>query len=319
MQKQTAKHIPRWGWYLLAVLPALIAAPNGLVVKMIDGEIDPAWINALRFLIASIVLLPFVLRASRRMTRQNVRYAVLQGVAYATAVTSFVFSVSLGQASYTSVVALGIPIALMTYSVYLTREKVSRRAMLGVSMAALGAFIVVGVPLFVGQGFASEIHPVATILAFVNVLASPLAVICSRKANDAGLPMSATFGVALMTAFVLTTGVAIVTTGELMPIKAIVQQPMFVMGVLYMALGVSLVARMLTVVTYRRLGSAVTGGMQYVENFLAITLPIVLLNERMTIEMLLGGVLILLGVILTELHHPSQHKDHHWAGYRKVQ
>ena len=229
------------------------------------------------------------------------------------------FSVSLGQASYTSVVALGIPIALMTYSVYLTREKVSRRAMLGVSMAALGAFIVVGVPLFVGQGFASEIHPAATILAFVNVLASPLAVICSRKANDAGLPMSATFGVALMTAFVLTTGVAIVTTGELMPIKAIVQQPMFVMGVLYMALGVSLVARMLTVVTYRRLGSAVTGGMQYVENFLAITLPILLLNERMTIEMLLGGVLILLGVILTELHHPSQHKDHHWAGYWKVQ
>ena len=82
---------------------------------------------------------------------------------------------------------------------------------------------------------------------------------------------------------------------EGMPIKAIVQQPMFVMGVLYMALGVSLVARMLTVVTYRRLGSAVTGGMQYVENFLAITLPILLLNERMTIEMLLGGVLILLG------------------------
>ena len=116
MQKQTAKHIPRWGWYLLAVLPALIAAPNGLVVKMIDGEIDPAWINALRFLIASIVLLPFVLRASRRMTRQNVRYAVLQGVAYATAVTSFVFSVSLGQASYTSVVALGMGRPLVSTS-----------------------------------------------------------------------------------------------------------------------------------------------------------------------------------------------------------
>lgn len=185
---------------------------------MIDGEIDPAWINALRFLIASIVLLPFVLRASKQMTRQNVRYAILQGVAYATAVTSFVFSVSLGRVSYTSVVALGIPIVLMTYSVYLTREKVSRRAMLGVSMAALGAFIVVGVPLFVGQGFASEIHPMATILAVVNVLASPLAVICSRKANDAGLPMSATFGVALMTEFMVTTGVAIATTGELMPI-----------------------------------------------------------------------------------------------------
>lgn len=91
------------------------------------------------------------------------------------------------------------------------------------------------------------------------------------------------------------------------------------LGVLYMALGVSLLAHMLTVMTYRRLGSAVTGGMQYVESFLAIALPILLLGERMTIEMLLGGMLILLGVILTERHHVLRRKDRHWASYRKVQ
>jgi drug/metabolite transporter (DMT)-like permease len=69
----------------------------------------------------------------------------------------------------------------------------------------------------------------------------------------------------------------------------------------YTAIGVSLLARMLTVLSYKHLGSAVTGGLYYVEGFMSIALPIIVLGEHMTREMLAGGILILLGVLVAEI------------------
>ena len=317
---QKQQNIPLWMWHIVALIPVLIAAPNGMLVKVVSGEIDPIWINVLRFLVVVPLMIPFVIRAIPHMTRKNVKYACLQGVTYAISITSFVFSISLGQASYTAVISLGIPILLMLYSVYLTRENVSRSAVVGISIAALGAFTIVGFPLFIGQGFASDFHPLATLFALVNVASFPLAVIFSRKATEYGLPMGATFGLAAIVTLSITMIAALVTTRATMPIEEFLDNPtMLIASVVYMGIGVSLVGRMLTVVSYKHLGSAVTGGLYYIEGFMAILLPIIVLGERMTIEMLFGGLLILLGVIMAESHrHPTVHRDHHQAGHRHV-
>jgi drug/metabolite transporter (DMT)-like permease len=298
--KQKHSSIPLWAWHLIALIPIAIAVPNGVFIKLIGGEIDPAWINVLRFFIIVIVLLPFLWRARFVMTRKNVGYAALQGTAYAVAVISYVFAISLSQASYVSVINLGIPILLMLYSVRLTNEKVTKNAMVGISIAALGAFVIVGFPLLVGQGFTSDFHPMATVFALMNVTSYPFAIIFSRKANENGLPITAAFGISSTVVLGISFVVALFVGGAF-PVQTLVDHPHILLMIAYTAIGVSLHARMLTVLSYKHLGSAVTGGLYYVEGFMSIALPIIVLGEHMTREMLAGGILILLGVLVAEI------------------
>lgn len=316
MIKNKNKTIPLWAWHLIALVPILLAVPNGTFVKVIGNTMDPAWINVIRFAMIVVVLVPFLIHARKLMTRKNVGYALLQGVAYSISVACYVFSISLSQASYVSVINLGIPILLMLYSVYLTRERVTRNAMVGISIAALGAFVIVGFPLLVEQGFTSEFNPLATILALINVAAYPLAVIFSRKANEHGLPITAAFGVSSIVVFCVNLAIALVVSGTL-PVQALQDNPHIILMIAYTAIAVSLIARMLTVLSYKHLGSAVTGGLYYIESFTSILLPIIVLGERMTSEMLVGGILILLGVLVAEArHHPVVREERRHVGHR---
>lgn len=316
MKNKQHKNIPLWAWHCIALLPVLLAVPNGTFIKLIGETIDPAWINVVRFGTIVLVLTPFLVHARASMTRKNVGYALLQGVAYSISVACYVFAVSLSQASYVSVINLSIPILLMLYSVYLTREKVTRNAMVGISIAALGAFTIIGFPLLMGQGFTSDFNPLATVLAVISTASYPLAVIFSRKANENGLPLTAAFGVSATVVLAVSLLIACIAAGAF-PVHTLMANPHIFFMLLYTALGVSLLARMLTVLSYKHLGSAVTGGLYYVEGFSSIALPLIVLGERMTSEMMAGGILILLGVLVAEARrHPIVHEHHHQAGHR---
>ncbi len=318
MAKQKAKKTDSaLKWNLLALISILIAIPNSTAAKVLTNEMDPAWINVLRFLIVAVMLLPFTIRAIPAMTRTNVKYAILQGLIYAICISSFYFSVSLGQASYTAAVGLGIPVMLVVYSIALTREKVSRRAVLGMIISALGAFILIGAPLLSGHGLSAELPLLATILALVNVATFPLSIIMSRKATDNGLPASGAFGIAAVVTLVIVIVIALFTAHSLPPVRQLLENPIVIGLVLYMGVAVSIIGRMLTSAAYKHLGSAITGGLYYVEGLMAMLLPALVLSERITPELFVGGLLIIAGMIISETHrHPTvYHKDHH-AGHR---
>lgn len=301
--------MPQWAWFAIAAAAVLLAAPNGVIVKVAMEEIPAVWVNVFRFALIALVMLPVIIRSIKVMNRQNMKYALLAGVMSAIAVTGYMHAIDLSQASYVAVINLGIPILLMLYSVYLTKERVSKRAMLGISIAALGAFIMIGTPLLVGQGFEQGFYPLATVLALINCATFPLTIIFSRKANEAGLPITATYGIsASMVATVSV--IAALIMGVSLPAEAIQSNPLILLPIAYSALAVSFLARVLTVAAYQRLGSVAVSGFQYIESFLSIMLPILLIGERMTTEMLVGGVMILIGVIVAEMRfHPKLHAD----------
>lgn len=306
-----------WHWYVLAVLAVALAVPNGMVIKTVTEVVEPLWINVIRFAIVVLVMAPFVVKARAKMTRRNIKYAATAGVFYALACAGYVQAVSMSQVSYVAVIALGIPAMLIAYSAYFTGEKVSRKAVVGISIAALGVFAIVGFPLLMGQGFTSDFHPLATAFAIANTMSFPLMVIFSRKANDEGLPLGATFGVASIAMLAVGLLLALMMAGPL-ALDVVVSSPRAVFGLLYSALAVSLAARLLTVVSYKNLGSATVGALYYVEKFLAILLPIAILGEHMTSEMMLGGLLILLGVIVAESRQraPDPKSQEVEAGHR---
>jgi drug/metabolite transporter (DMT)-like permease len=269
--------------------------------------LDPIVFNSLRFALIAIVTLPYVMYVRRTFTKTNVKYALLMGITMTVAALSYVGAISLSQASYVAVIALGMPIVFILYSIGMTGERVRSRSIAGVSLAIVGAFVVVAWPLIFSGGLGSY-SVWATVLALVDVFVFPLAIIFSRKANEHGMPIMASFGISSVVVAIASGVLALAIVG----VSAFesVGNMQTIIAVVYSAICVALIARLLNVMSYERLGSVVTAGLSYIENLLAILLPLLILGEIITLELIAGGLLILVGVYIAETQHHSKKHRH---------
>jgi drug/metabolite transporter (DMT)-like permease len=76
---------------------------------------------------------------------------------------------------------------------------------------------------------------------------------------------------------------------------------------IYSGIVASFMARSLAVKSMEQTGAAVRSGLSYLETLMGITLPLLILGEQLSVEMMIGAVLILFGIYLAE----SSGK-HHW-------
>lgn len=291
-------------WFIVGLLGVLLSAPNATVVKYGIGDLNPYLFNTLRFTLIAAITTPYLITRLSKFTKKNRKHVLMAGMYMSAAVISFVWAIKLSQASYVSVILLLSPIFFILLSARMTGEKITARSAAGITLAAIGAAVIVFLPISLEQKGEFTFYPLASLFALINTITFPLAIITYKKANDAGLPMVAIMSasswiVALInTAFWLVAGGAVVTLSG----SAYV-------GILYSGIAVALVGRSLNVASYERIGSAATSALGYVEILLSILLPVLFLNETLSVEIIIGGVLILVGVYIVE-HHKSTHHRH---------
>lgn len=297
------KHVK---WLFIALFGAILAAPNGLLVKQMVGHVDPFMLNGLRFALVALVCAPFVWRERRRLNAKSLRTVAAAGLYIAVAVSCFVEGVKLSQASYAAIVLLITPIVLLIYSVKLYGERMSHRAVAGISLAAFGAMLLVVLPVAM-QGGGVAFYPAATVLLLINCLSYPIALLQLKKANEMGVSMVSLIGLSsfVVAAFSL---VLLVTTGSSVSLPS----GWSWFGVVYSGLAVALIGRMCKVWSYEHIGAAATSAVMYLEIFLAILLPVFVLHEHIAVGTVVGGTLVLLGVYLVESHKLLAHRHHHF-------
>ena len=176
-------------WFWVGLLSVLLAAPNATIIKASTSEIDPLLYNAIRFLMLALVALPYVLTYRKKINKINIKYTAYVGVFLSFATVGFVLAIKHSQASYVSILTLLTPIMLVIFARKLAKENISSKVMMGVAMAALGAFIVVFVPIVISHNAPAKFYPLATIFILINVATFPLSIIYSKKANQAGLSL----------------------------------------------------------------------------------------------------------------------------------
>jgi drug/metabolite transporter (DMT)-like permease len=294
------------GWFLAGLLGVVIAGPNATVIKYSLGSIDPFLYNTLRFLLVVVVTCPFLIKDAHRFRKKSLRLAVIAGTYMAIAVTSYVWAIKLSGASYISIITLITPIILLIYSVKMTSEKVTPRAVAGITLAALGAMVIVVLPFALAQHGEFVFQPLATVFAFVNCFSFPLAIIYFKKANQAGIPMPSLMSISSCITFLASLLCLLAIGGA----STALGRPA-IFGIFYSGIVVALIARTLNVVSYEHIGSAAISALFYVETFIAIALPIIVLHERLTVETVVGGILILAGVYVVEFHKTAHHWHHH--------
>ena len=294
-------------WFVVGLLSMVLAAPNGTIIKYWGGDLDVYVFNALRFGILSVLCLPFLVKNIPKLSSKNIKYAVLAGLFMTIAVISYVYALQYGPASYVSMLTLISPIVFVVYSVKLTGDKITNQAIAGITLAALGAFLVVFLPVALEQSAELKFYPVATLLMLFNAFTFPLALIYSKKSNQAGISLLSVMGISSIVVFAICLVLALIFSGwnpQEFTGKAI-------FTVFYSGVVVALFARALNIASYERIGAAVTSALAYLEVLMAISVPIVLFDEELSIGMVIGGALILLGVYVVE-HRKAIHSKHYF-------
>lgn len=296
---------------MMALLAVLMAAPNNTFLKAGLTDVGPLWISFARFTLLALVLTPFLYFGRDGLNAKSFRYSLIAGVAYATAVLSMAGAIFYSQASYPALIGISSPIIMMFYSVWITNERVSKKSYFGVIVAAIGSFLIIFVPVLFSGG-RIPVNPIATVLAVLNAFSSPLMIVMMRKAIDSKMSVWTGLGVVGWVGVVMV-GLSTLMLRLPLPQPEVYLKANIILPIVYSVLVVMLLARGLTAIALKKLGSAQIASLDYLGIFLAIIIPILSLGERLSVEMVIGGGLILAGVIAIRLKYTPK-----WLRQRKL-
>lgn len=294
-------------WLLLGLTGALIAAPNATVMRMGVESQDPLIFNALRFGVVAIVCAPFLLSNLRKFTPKNRKFALLSALCIAMSVTASILAIKLSAASYVSIISLIAPIVMLILSARMVGDKITPRALAGISLAAMGAMVTILLPIAIHQGSHFVFYPWATVLALVNVVTFPLSTIYFKKANEKGMPFMPLMGLAALLVVITNVAIAGIVDGGF----AFNLPHQNWWAVLYSGVAVAFVARTLNNLCYEHIGAAAVGALNYIGAFFAILIPVFVLGETLSMTMIIGGILMFLGVYVIQHHKSKHHRIYH--------
>lgn len=290
-------------WFMVALIAAISGAPHGIILKSVTPLIDGNLLNALRMGVAAAFCIPAMFASWKLISKKRsaLRSVLIASIAMALSVFSFTFSVKYAPASYVAILQLLSPIVFVVYSAKFFRERITARAVLGITCALVGAAIIVAVPFYT-SGYGSHHHafyPVASLLMLINAFAYPLYTVHARKLNtEHKLPMFPILGY-IYTLVMLASLVLWGATGANMPLHL---NWNIIFAIMFSGLIVSGIGRAMQIWSYERIGSIPIAVLTYLEVFLAILLPVFYLHETMTKTTVLGGLFILMGMVLAESH-----------------
>lgn len=283
-------------WLLLGICAAIIASPNAAMSKYALNSLDPLTFSMIRFGAVALLSLPIILYSLPNFNKRNLKYITIAGLYMAVAVFSYLWALELGQANYVTILSLASPIVLVIVSVKITKEKVKQTSITSISLAALGAFIIIFAPQIQSNSESEPLLLGSAILMMFNIITFPLAIVYAKKATTSGLPVASAVGITSTITLLLSVVLYVLIRPE--PIQTIDNGTL--LASLYTGIFVVFLARMLDILSYKHLGSAALSTLFYLETFAAILFTSIILGEKLTWSLFVGGAIILLSIWLTQ-------------------
>ena len=275
-------------FYPALFLLAALWGGSFLFMRIAAPVLGPVWLIALRVLIAGLVLLPLLFqRRQLALLRQHARKLLWVGfVSAALPFTLLAYSSLELTAGLTSILNATVPIfaAVLGFSVY--AEKLDGRRIAGVALGFVGVVVLVGLP----QGGAP-----AHLLSVLAGLAAAVSYVFAANFAKRRLIQ--------IPALVFVGGSQLGAAVFLLPLMPVFPPPQMPGGVVIAAvLALAVLSTSLAFIIYfqliREVGPTRTLTVTYLIPVFAIGWGVLLLDEELTLGMLLGGGLVLLGVAL---------------------
>lgn len=299
-------------WPYAAIITAnIIWGINFLVAKLTLQEFPLMSLAFLRFFLAFILILPFLLvkKGSLDIKRGDLPMLSLAGILMVTLnIALFFAGLERTTVISASVLTLSVPVLSVLFGWAVLREKIYLYNLFGIILGVLGGAIVIGLPSFLlGMQQLSPQMFIGNILITFSSLAWVIGAIISKK-------MLQKYSTLTLTAFLFLTGMI---TFLLPAIVEQAQHPEWIskvtilgiFGLLYLAAASSVSAYFLFEWGLKKIGVIKADIFQYIQPVVAGTLGILVLNETLGITFTVGAILILISVYWSTWAKP-EHKHH---------
>ncbi len=253
------------------------------LIKMALLELSPFVLLTLRFFLTALFFLPFIKKPSAEEFKNLLRIGVVMfGLGFA-----FIFLAlrRMDASTYVVLFQMQIPLGVMAGALFF-HEKVSRRTWLGIALAFLGVVFMFGEPK-VNQDLLS------VLLVFLACLNGAVNGVLLKKLKDVHLPTFISL-TALAAAFVHMLCAVLFERDEIGRIHT-AEWGLVSVVLLYQALAMSF-AMMIWQRVLSRNDLSKANPLNLLFPFFSVLFSIWLLDERLTVPVLIGGACVLFGV-----------------------
>lgn len=289
--------------YLLLILTSIIWGIAGPVIKHTLQFIPPFTFLFWRFLLASIIFLPFFLLCARKEkeTLKTLLPIVPIGFLGIPFCLSFVFLGFERTSALDGTILLALaPIFIVLAGVFFLKEKVTKIEAAGLAIAIAGSVVMVSQPLLEGGAFAQR-NLTGNLLIIISDLIWTVYVVLSKVEFKKHSPFIIT-AVSFFTGLVAIFPLALIETKQLF---AISNMPSAALpGLLYMVILSSVLAYFAFESGLRLIEASETTLFAYLQPIFAAPVAILWLGEKITSPFLLGAAIVAIGIFLSEFRRP---------------
>jgi drug/metabolite transporter (DMT)-like permease len=278
--------------YNLALVTIILAAFFGGAIPVLSkialNEIPPISFVFFRFLIASIIILPFFLREIPKISVLKIVFISL----FATVnVTLFAFGVRLTTADVGQMLYTTVPIIVIVLSYILLKEKTTLRRFLGVIIGFAGAIMIILLPIL-GRGTIFSGNLVGNLLIFTAVISFSIYSVLSKKLQEQCSP------ICLTSLFIFTTTVILFI---LLPFDAASHPNWWqsvstsgILSTLYVGIFGTAVYYLLYQYSIKHGTPTIASITLYIQPIVTFLVAYVILGEQLTAFFIIGSILVFL-------------------------
>ncbi len=300
----------------LALLAAhLIWGANTVIAKITLHEFPVMSLSFIRFALAALILLPFLLKYDRKqlkIKKQHFLKLVWVGLLWTTFSIGFGYQgLTLTTAIDASVLSLTIPIISVLISWWFLKDKIYIINLLGVAASLAGALAIIGVPIILSGNLADS-----------NLLGNGLIILAGISGVIGSIMAQKLFKiypVVFITWFAFLVGAitfAVPAGLDYYHNPAWMSQVTLLglLGLLFIIILSSVCAYFLYSWGLEKTNVVQSNLFQYLEPAVTATLAVPLLQERISFSFIIGTCLVVLGVYwgtFGKPHHHHPHFKHH--------
>ena len=183
------------------ILAAIFGGGISVFAKIGLKQIPPFSFTFFRFFIASICLLPFVLKEKQKIDKRILKVVLLSLLAVAN-VTLFAFGVRLTTAIVSQMLYAIVPIIAVIFSYLLLREKLKSKKIIGIFLGLIGVLILILLPIL-GKTSVFTGSFLGNMIVLSAVLCFTVYTVLSKRLHKLYSPLTMTFIFSLTTAVIL--------------------------------------------------------------------------------------------------------------------
>lgn len=281
--------------FLAILFGSLFGGAVTTVIKIGLIEIPPLTFSFLRFFIASIVLLPIIIK-HKNISVKNLKILAPFTLFATFNVILFIFGIRHTTATIGQLLYAGVPFLTGIITLMVFGDRLSSKKTFGIIVGFIGVAIVVLLPI-IEQGKQFSGNLTGNVLIIAGVISWSLYMVFSKKLSKEYSPFVINSAFILITAFVLFPFSVFELIGENRWISQLSLAGIVSLG--YVAIFGTVLNYLLNQYAIKHGGSVFASTSFYLLPIFAFLAAFILLGERLTSGLFIGGALVLLGIFLT--------------------